>query len=85
MKPEQEWEEQFGNCITDAVFKSGAGSLIGSLASLLFFKRKMWPICTGLFVGIGMSARFCENKLNQIIIDCEEKKPEPEKAAKAKK
>ncbi|XP_075236496.1 MICOS complex subunit MIC10-like [Lycorma delicatula] len=84
MHPEQEFETQLSNCVTDAIFKSGTGFLIGSLASLFFFKRRMLPAWAGMAFGLGISCIACEDSLNRIIIVKEEEESDtapPEQAS----
>ncbi|XP_052865140.1 MICOS complex subunit Mic10-like [Anopheles cruzii] len=61
-------EDQYGKkidrCLTDTLLKFGAGFAIGGVLSLLFFKRRSWPILTGSAFGIGVAYDNCERSLN---------------------
>ncbi|XP_055315046.1 MICOS complex subunit Mic10-like [Sitodiplosis mosellana] len=61
-------EDQFGKkldrCITDTLVKAGGGFLIGSVVSLLFFKRRAFPLWLGTGFGFGFGYRNCETALN---------------------
>ena len=41
------------------------GLAVGSVFSLLLFKRKMWPITFGIGSGFGMGYSNCEHELNE--------------------
>ena len=38
---------------------------VGSVLSLLLFKRKMWPISFGFGAGFGMGYNNCERDINE--------------------
>ncbi|ETN66410.1 hypothetical protein AND_001815 [Anopheles darlingi] len=61
-------EDQYGKkidrCLTDTLLKFGGGLAIGSVLSLLFFKRRAWPIIMGSGFGIGVAYNNCERSLN---------------------
>lgn len=42
----------------------GGGLLIGGVFSLLFFRKRRWPIILGGGFGIGMAYSNCEKDLN---------------------
>ncbi|XP_069683350.1 MICOS complex subunit MIC10-like [Periplaneta americana] len=64
---EDELGRKWDKCLTDAVLKMGGGLLVGSVVSLLFFKRRSWPIILGTGFGIGMAYANCERDLNSTI------------------
>ncbi|CAG9760161.1 unnamed protein product [Ceutorhynchus assimilis] len=64
---EEELGKKWDKCVSDTVIKFGGGIVLGSLFSLLFFKRKGWPILMGGGFGIGMAYSNCENDLNATI------------------
>ena len=41
------------------------GLAVGSVFSLLLFKRKMWPVTFGIGSGFGMGYSNCEHELNE--------------------
>ncbi|PSN43490.1 MICOS complex subunit MIC10 [Blattella germanica] len=76
---EDELGRKWDKCLTDVVLKMGGGLTVGTVMSLLFFKRRKWPIILGTGFGIGMAYANCERSLNNSL--CE---PSP-KASKEKK
>lgn len=50
------------NCIRGSI--PGGGLALGSVFSLLFFKRRAWPIIMGSGFGIGVAYTNCERALN---------------------
>ncbi|XP_023304370.2 MICOS complex subunit MIC10-like [Lucilia cuprina] len=61
---EDEFGKKLDRCITDSIVKSSGGLVLGSVISLLFFKRKAWPIILGTGFGTGVAYRTCEKDLN---------------------
>ncbi|XP_062537397.1 MICOS complex subunit Mic10-like [Armigeres subalbatus] len=61
-------EDQYGKkidrCLTDTLIKFGGGLALGSVFSLLFFKRRAWPIIMGSGFGVGIAYTNCERSLN---------------------
>ncbi|XP_045514473.1 MICOS complex subunit MIC10-like [Pieris brassicae] len=51
-------------CLTDGIVKTGGGIVLGALTSVLFFKRRRWPIIAGMGMGIGLAYANCEYELN---------------------
>ncbi|GLV44519.1 uncharacterized protein CBL_10324 [Carabus blaptoides fortunei] len=64
---EDELGRRWDRCMTDGVLKLGGGALVGTVLSLLFFKRRKWPIIMGSGFGIGMAYKNCENQLNETV------------------
>ncbi|PVU92950.1 hypothetical protein BB559_003512 [Furculomyces boomerangus] len=50
----QKWDKT----ISDLIVKTGVGFGIGVVASVLVFKRRMWPVT--LFTGAGIGAAYAE-------------------------
>ncbi|KAJ8725372.1 hypothetical protein PYW08_003555 [Mythimna loreyi] len=46
-------------CVSDALVKSGAGVLIGTVTSMFFVNRKRWPIIVGFGLAMGFSWANC--------------------------
>lgn len=44
----------------------GGGTALGGVLSLLFFKRRGWPLLVGAGVGIGMAYTSCEISINEL-------------------
>ncbi|XP_037946760.1 MICOS complex subunit MIC10-like [Teleopsis dalmanni] len=61
---EDEFGKRFDRCVTDALIKGSSGFLIGSVFSLLFLKRRVWPTLVATGFGVGVAYRACEKDLN---------------------
>ena len=65
MAPEPPSEEILGRkwdrCVADTTTKIGTGAVVGAVISLIFFKRKLWPITLGTGIGLGMGYANCQN------------------------
>ncbi|KAJ8983802.1 hypothetical protein NQ317_008928 [Molorchus minor] len=75
---EEELGRKWDKCLSDGVFKFGGGLVLGAVFSILFFKRKSWPVLMGGGFGIGMAYSNCEKDINASITGCNtcpEKKP----------
>jgi len=57
--------EKWDRCLADTTVKMLGGLTVGSVFSLLLFKRRMWPITFGLGSGFGMGYANCEHELNE--------------------
>ncbi|KAM8830848.1 MICOS complex subunit MIC10 [Synchiropus picturatus] len=55
--------KKWDRCLADSVVKIGTGLGIGIVFSVLFFKRRTWPITLGSGVGLGMAYANCQNDL----------------------
>lgn len=65
---EAEFGKKMDRCLYDGLIKFGASLTIGTLASLLFFKRKSWPIILATGFGIGRAYSNCEHDLNTSLV-----------------
>ena len=57
--------EKWDRCLVDTGIKLAGGFAVGTLFSLLFFKRRAWPVVFGLGSGFGMGYQNCENEFNK--------------------
>ncbi|XP_067004563.2 MICOS complex subunit Mic10 [Anabrus simplex] len=57
----------YDRCFADAAIKLGAGVIVGSVFSLLFFKRRSWPIILGGGFSLGVAYNNCERELNDVL------------------
>ncbi|XP_046851599.1 MICOS complex subunit Mic10-like [Xenia sp. Carnegie-2017] len=51
---------KWDRCLADTTIKIGTGAIIGGVFSLIFFKRKFWPITFGSGIGLGMGYTNCQ-------------------------
>nr|XP_056714323.1 MICOS complex subunit MIC10-like [Euleptes europaea] len=61
MASEGELGRKWGWCLADSVVKVGAGFGLGIVFSVVFFKRKTWPITFGLGMSLGMAHSNCQH------------------------
>ncbi|KAG5672387.1 hypothetical protein PVAND_002518 [Polypedilum vanderplanki] len=61
---EDKMSQNIDRCFSDAFIKFGVGLSLGAVTSLIFFKRRMWPIYSGGFFGLGAAYQNCEKSLN---------------------
>merc|ERR1711962_810792 len=64
VKAEDVLGQKFDKCLVDTSIKVGTGLVVGSVFSLLLFKRRMWPVTFGLGTGFGMGYANCQNDIN---------------------
>uniref|UniRef100_A0AAY4EH20 MICOS complex subunit MIC10 n=1 Tax=Denticeps clupeoides TaxID=299321 RepID=A0AAY4EH20_9TELE len=60
---EKELGQKLDRCLADSVVKLGAGLGLGIVFSVVFFKRRTWPIAFATGAGLGMSYSNCQNDL----------------------
>ncbi|KAI0979031.1 hypothetical protein GJ496_003414 [Pomphorhynchus laevis] len=48
-------------CLANGIFATACGFTVGSLFSLLFMKRQMWPMILGCGFGLGLSYSNCQS------------------------
>ncbi|XP_022337526.2 MICOS complex subunit Mic10-like [Crassostrea virginica] len=60
-RSEDEYGEKVNRAIVDTGVKMATGLAIGSLFSLVLFKRRSWPIAFGVGTGFGMGYSNAEN------------------------
>nr|XP_040573663.1 MICOS complex subunit Mic10-like [Lepeophtheirus salmonis] len=77
VKSEEILGERWDRCIADTAVKIGGGLGIGAVASLLLFKRRLWPVIFGIGSGFGMGYSNCNHELNKPFSKpCGSKSPE---------
>uniref|UniRef100_A0A673XHK8 MICOS complex subunit MIC10 n=1 Tax=Salmo trutta TaxID=8032 RepID=A0A673XHK8_SALTR len=52
----QKWDR----CLADSAVKIATGLGVGIVFSVLFFKRRTWPVAFGSGVGLGMGYSNCQ-------------------------
>jgi len=65
VRSEDELGNKWDHCLADTSIKLGSGLGLGIVFSLLFFKRRAWPIVFGTGVGLGMGYTNCEHNLKR--------------------
>ncbi|KAG9269695.1 MICOS complex subunit MIC10 [Astyanax mexicanus] len=60
---EKELGQKWDRCLADAAIKVGAGLGLGIVFSVVFFKRRTFPIAFGTGTGLGMAYSNCQNDL----------------------
>ncbi|KAH8411814.1 hypothetical protein KR215_011451 [Drosophila sulfurigaster] len=55
--------KKFDRCLANGIVKGGGGFVVGAVISLLFLRRRMWPILLGTGFGIGVAYKTCEKDL----------------------
>jgi len=55
----KKWDHFGANCVV----KMGTGLLVGSVFSLILFRRRMWPITFGVGTGFGFAANDFQHDL----------------------
>uniref|UniRef100_UPI00358EE2D5 MICOS complex subunit MIC10-like n=1 Tax=Myxine glutinosa TaxID=7769 RepID=UPI00358EE2D5 len=60
---EKELGKRWDRCTADGILKFGGGALIGGAISLLFLKRRTWPVVFGAGLGLGLAMSHCQQHL----------------------
>jgi len=61
VRSEDELGNKWDHCLTDTSIKLASGLGLGIVFSVLFFKRRPWPVVFGTGVGLGMGYANCEH------------------------
>ncbi|RKP22419.1 hypothetical protein SYNPS1DRAFT_19383, partial [Syncephalis pseudoplumigaleata] len=52
---------QWDRCVAHTLVQTGIGLGVGIVASVLFFKRRAWPVTLGAGFGIGTAYTECQS------------------------
>jgi len=52
---------KWDRCISDTMIKFGAGLGLGIVFSVVFFRRRPWPVAFGACTGLGMGYSNCQH------------------------
>ncbi|CAG2120874.1 unnamed protein product, partial [Medioppia subpectinata] len=55
-RSEDQMGRQWDKFISNSVLKMGTGLAVGSVFSLLIFRRRLWPIIFGSGIGLGFAS-----------------------------
>ena len=72
---EEEVDLSLDRCFSDAFVKSSTGVVLGGLTSILFLKRRIWPLWVGFGFGLGFAYGTCEKRVRTITDAAELKLP----------
>ncbi|OQR79364.1 mitochondrial inner membrane organizing system protein 1 isoform 1 [Tropilaelaps mercedesae] len=60
--------EKWDRCIADTGIKMAAGLGLGAVASLILFRRRIWPLTFGLGSGFGMGYSNCQHDFKAPVV-----------------
>jgi len=73
--------QKYDRCLADLLVKSGVGFSVGVVASVIFFRRRTWPIALSTGFGAGAAYADCDRTFNSARIPGTRVLPESELAA----
>ncbi|KAL9709242.1 Mitochondrial inner membrane organizing system component [Leucoagaricus gongylophorus] len=56
--------QKYDRCLAELLVKSGIGFSIGVVASVIFFRRRTWPIAFSTGFGVGGAYADCDRSFN---------------------
>ncbi|XP_065206601.1 MICOS complex subunit Mic10-like [Planococcus citri] len=65
---EVQFVKKLDKCLYDSLIKFSGSVVVGGIASLLFLKRRKWPIIAGAGFGVGYAYSNCEHELNKSFV-----------------
>ncbi|XP_046344030.1 MICOS complex subunit Mic10-like isoform X1 [Haliotis cracherodii] len=60
-RSEDELGHKWDRCLSDTGIKIASGLGLGIVFSVVFFRRRPWPVAFGAGVGLGMGYANCQN------------------------
>ncbi|KAF9505911.1 hypothetical protein BS47DRAFT_1334089 [Hydnum rufescens UP504] len=74
--------QKYDRCLADLVVRTGIGFGIGVMASVIFLRRRGWPVALSTGFGAGMSYADCDRSFNPARIPGTRVIPSPTAEAK---
>ncbi|KAL4072137.1 hypothetical protein J3A83DRAFT_4239305 [Scleroderma citrinum] len=56
--------QKYDRCVADLLVKAGVGFGVGMVASVIFFRRRTWPIALSTGFGMGVAYADCDRLFN---------------------
>ncbi|KIM60502.1 hypothetical protein SCLCIDRAFT_943319 [Scleroderma citrinum Foug A] len=56
--------QKYDRCVADLLVKAGVGFGVGVVASVIFFRRRTWPIALSTGFGMGAAYADCDRLFN---------------------
>ncbi|KAF8310407.1 DUF543-domain-containing protein [Clavulina sp. PMI_390] len=56
--------QKYDRCLADLIVKTGLGLGVGIVGSVIFFRRRGWPVALSTGFGAGMSYADCDRSFN---------------------
>ncbi|KAK2460853.1 hypothetical protein APHAL10511_007323 [Amanita phalloides] len=56
--------QKYDRCLADFVVKAGVGFSVGVITSVVFFRRRTWPIALATGFGAGAAYADCDRSFN---------------------
>ncbi|KAG6828281.1 hypothetical protein H0H92_008553 [Tricholoma furcatifolium] len=56
--------QKYDRCLADFLVKAGVGFSVGVVASVVFFRRRTWPIALSTGFGAGAAYADCDRSFN---------------------
>ncbi|KAI8845761.1 hypothetical protein BJ741DRAFT_585757 [Chytriomyces cf. hyalinus JEL632] len=63
-KSSEELSRKMDQCLSNTGISAALGLSTGIVASVLFFRRKTWPIAFGTGLGVGIASDDCSRSFN---------------------
>ncbi|KXS12545.1 DUF543-domain-containing protein, partial [Gonapodya prolifera JEL478] len=61
---EEEISRKYDRCLSNLFIKGGIGLSAGVVLSVVFFRKRTWPIPLSTGIGLGISFSECERQFN---------------------
>ncbi|KAL7674898.1 hypothetical protein ACOME3_001169 [Neoechinorhynchus agilis] len=61
VRSEDVYGRKWDICLADTAFRTGVGFTVGAIASVLVFRRRLWPVLLSAGFGLGTGYTNCEH------------------------